>query len=377
MRLREPVIIEALRTPVGKNGGAFKDIRPDDLAIVVLQALLERSGIEPGLIEDVIIGCVTQKGEQGGNLARLITLAAGLPVSVAATSVNRLCGSGQQAVTFAAQEIATGLAEVVLAGGVESMSRELMASDLGPLNPKLTERYEIVVQGESAERIAERWKISRRELDQFSLESHRKAAQAADEGRFAAELVPVPVAGELIRQDETIRRNTSLEKMATLAPAFRPAGVITAGNSSQISDGAALLLLTSREKAQELGLKPKAHFLSWAVIGVDPTIMLTGPIPATQLALKRAGLQLGDLDIFEVNEAFASVPLAWGRELDADWEKLNVNGGAIALGHPLGCSGARLMTTALHELERREAERALITMCIGFGQGIATIIERE
>ncbi|HED03651.1 MAG TPA: thiolase family protein [Candidatus Fraserbacteria bacterium] len=377
MRLREPVIIEALRTPVGKNGGAFKDIRPDDLAIVVLQALLERSGIEPGLIEDVIIGCVTQKGEQGGNLARLITLAAGLPVSVAATSVNRLCGSGQQAVTFAAQEIATGLAEVVLAGGVESMSRELMASDLGPLNPKLTERYEIVVQGESAERIAERWEISRRELDQFSLESHRKAAQAADEGRFAAELVPVPVAGELIRQDETIRRNTSLEKMATLAPAFRPAGVITAGNSSQISDGAALLLLTSREKAQELGLKPKAHFLSWAVIGVDPTIMLTGPIPATQLALKRAGLQLGDLDIFEVNEAFASVPLAWGRELDADWEKLNVNGGAIALGHPLGCSGARLMTTALHELERREAERALITMCIGFGQGIATIIERE
>lgn len=257
------------------------------------------------------------------------------------------------------------------------MTREPMASDLGPLNPKLLERYEIVFQGESAERVADQWVISRRELDEFSLESHKKAARAADEGRFDRELVPVSVNGLIAKQDETIRRNTSLEKMATLVPSFRPDGKITAGNSSQISDGAAMVLLTSREKAKELGLTPRAHFLSWAVAGVDPTIMLTGPIPATEKALKKANLQLGDVDLYEVNEAFASVPIAWARELDADWEKLNPNGGAIALGHPLGCTGARLITTALHELERRGAERALITMCIGFGQGIATIIERE
>jgi acetyl-CoA acetyltransferase family protein len=377
MQLQEPVIVEAVRTPTGKNGGAFKDVRPDDLGVVALQALLSRCGIEPSLIEDAVIGCVTQKGEQGGNIARLIALTAGLPVTVAGTSVNRLCGSGQQAVNFAAQEIATGVADVVVAGGVESMTREPMASDLGPLNPKLLEQYEIVFQGESAERIADKWKISRKELDEFALESHKKAARATDEGRFDREIVPVPVNGQPVKQDETIRRNTSLDKMATLIPSFRPNGKVTAGNSSQISDGAAMVLLTSREKAKELRLKPRAHFLSWAVAGVDPTIMLTGPIPATQKALKKAKLKLSDLDLYEVNEAFASVPIAWRRELDADWERLNVNGGAIALGHPLGCTGARLITTALHELERRDAERALITMCIGFGQGIATIIERE
>lgn len=378
MRLQEPVIVEAVRTPIGKNQGVFKDLRPDDLGVVVLKALVERVGISPGEVEDVVFGCVTQRGEQGGNIARIIVLEAGFPIEVAGTTVNRLCGSGQQGVNFAAQEVATGLADCVIGGGVESMSREPIGSDMDkPLNQKLLERYEIVWQGESAERVADLWNISRRELDEFSVDSHLKAAKAQEEGRFDREIVPVQVNGQLITKDEGVRRDTSLEKVAKLMPVFRPNGKITAASSSQISDGAAALLIMSREKAKALGLKPRAKFRAWAVAGVDPTIMLTGPIPATQKALKKAGLSLKDIDLFECNEAFASVPIAWGRELDVDWEKVNVNGGAIALGHPLGATGAILITKILYELERRDAQFGLVTMCTGFGQGIATIIERE
>jgi len=381
MNSREPVVIEAVRTPIGKKEGVFKDVRPDDLGVIAVQGLLKRTGVDTQLVEDMVVGCVTQCGEQGGNIARLIALTAGLPVTVAGTTVNRLCGSGQQAVVFAAQEVATGVADVVIAGGVESMTREPIGSDVDkPLNPKLLQMYEIVWQGESAERVAEEWEIGRRELDEYSLESHKKLARAQDEGRFSQQIVPVEVEREgqklTVTQDEGVRRDTSLEKLAQLAPAFRPDGVITAGNSSQISDGAAMLLITTREKARELGLTPKARLLSTAVVGVDPTIMLTGPIPATQKALEKAGLSLGDIDLIEINEAFASVPIAWGRELDVDWERVNVNGGAIAHGHPLGATGAILFTKIIHELERQDKQLGLVTMCIGFGQGIATVIER-
>ncbi len=381
MNPREPVIVEAVRTPIGKKEGAFKDVRPDDLGVIVVQEVLKRTAIHPPLIEDLVLGCVTQRGEQGGNVARLIALTAGLPITVGGTTVNRLCGSGQQAVVFAAHEVAMGVADVVLAGGVESMTREPMGSDIDkPLNPKLLKMYEIVWQGESAERIAEKWGISRRELDEFSLESHRKLARAQDEGRFDAQIVPVEVEiegqKETITQDEGVRRDTSLEKLAQLAPSFRPDGKITAGNSSQISDGASLLLLMTRQKAKELGLTPRARLLGTAVVGVDPTLMLTGPIPATQKVLEKTDLSLKSIDLIEINEAFASVPIAWGRELDVDWEKVNVNGGAIAHGHPLGATGAILFTKMLHELERQDKQLGLITMCIGFGQGIATVIER-
>jgi acetyl-CoA acetyltransferase family protein len=383
IRAREPVIVEAVRTPLGKNQGVFKEIRADDLGVLPIRALLERTQIDPDLIEDVVYGCVTARGEQGGNVARIIALEAGLPVTAAGTTVNRLCGSGQQAVNFAAQEILAGAAEVVIAGGVEAMTRAPMGSDIDkPLNPKLLEMYEIVWQGESAERIADQWKISRPELDEFSIASHQKLARAQDEKRFEKQIVPVKLDGTTVTQDEGGRRYTSheeaLQKLAKLMPAFRApdVGKITAGNSSQISDGAAALLLMTHEKAKGLGYRPRARFRSWAVAGVDPTIMLTGPIPATQKALQKAGLKMSDIDLFEVNEAFASVPIAWGRELDVDWEKVNVNGGAIAHGHPLGATGAILLTKALHELERRDGKLGLITMCIGFGQGIATVIER-
>ncbi len=377
MTSREPVIIDAVRTPIGKRDGAFKEIRPDDLAGFALKELLTRTQIDPSLIEDLVVGCVTQRGEQGGNISRLIGLTAGLPVTVAGTSVNRLCGSGQQAVNFAAQEVLASVADVVVAGGVESMTREPMGSDFDkPLNPKLAEAYEIVWQGESAERIADQWKISRKELDEFSLASHMKLAKAQDEKRFDSQIVPVQVNGTTATLDEGVRRTSTLEKMGTLIPSFRPDGRVTAGNSSQISDGAAMLLITTREKAKALKMKPRARFVSWAVSGVDPTIMLTGPIPATQKVLSKSGLSMSDIDLFEVNEAFASVPIAWGRELDVNWERVNVNGGAIAHGHPLGATGAILFTKSINELERIDGQYALITMCIGFGQGIATIIER-
>jgi acetyl-CoA C-acetyltransferase len=378
---REPVIIEAVRTPIGKHQGFFKETRADEIGVIPIKALLERTQINPHEIEDVVFGCVTARGEQGFNIARIIALEADLPIESAGATVNRLCGSAQQAISFAAQEIFAGVCDCAIAGGVESMTREPMGSDLDkPLNPKLTQKYEIVSQGESAERIAEQWNISRAELDEFALQSHLKAARAQDAGYFDGQIVPMKVNGMTVTRDEGVRRYASPEegraKLAKLAPVFRPNGVITAGNSSQISDGAAALLLMTKEKAKALGYKPRARFRSWAVAGVDPTLMLTGPIPATQKALQKAGLLLSDIDLFECNEAFASVPIAWSKELDVPWEKVNVNGGAIAHGHPLGATGAILFTKILYELERRDAQFGLVTMCTGFGQGTATIIER-
>ena len=379
---REPVIVEAVRTPIGKRDGFFKDTRADEIGVVAIRGLLERTRIVPAEIEDVVFGCVTGRGEQGFNIARIIALEAGLPIETAGVTINRLCGSSQQAIHFAAQEILAGVCDCAIAGGVESMTREPMGSDLDkPLNPKLLAQYEIVPQGESAERIADQWKISREELDEFALQSHLKAAHAQDCGYFASQIIPVTINGRVITHDEGVRRYASPEegraKLAKLPPVFRPTtGKITAGNSSQISDGAAALLLMTRDKAKALGYKPKARFRSWAVAGVDPTLMLTGPIPATKKALQKAGLSLKDIDLFECNEAFASVPMAWGRELDVPWERVNVNGGAIALGHPLGATGAILFTKILYELERRDAQFGLVTMCIGMGQGIATVLER-
>jgi acetyl-CoA acyltransferase len=365
-------ILDAVRTPIGKRDGTYKNTRSDDLGAAVLRAVVERNRIEPKQIDDVIAGCVTQVGEQGLNIARNVALAAGLPVEVGGTSVNRLCGSGLQAVNFGAAAIAAGTQDLVVALGTESMSRVAMGSDGGSLNPKLLERFGIVNQGVSAELIAEKWSLGREVVDQFSLASHKRAVAASEAGRFAREIVPY--AG--LSADETPRRDTSLEKLASLRPSFKEGGVITAGNSSQISDGAAAVLLASGEKAKSLGLRPRARIVASAVIGVDPTLMLAGPIPATQRALARAGLQIGDIDVIECNEAFAPVPLAFARELGVDAERLNPRGGAIALGHPLGATGARLVTTLLHTLEDEKKRYGLVTLCIGFGQGIATIIER-
>lgn len=379
---REPVIVAAVRTPIGKRDGFFKDTRADELGVIAIRGLLERTQINPAEIEDVVFGCVTGRGEQGFNVARIIALEADLPVESAAVTVNRLCGSSQQAIHFAAQEILAGVCDCAIAGGVESMTREPMGSDLDkPLNPKLLAKYEIVPQGESAERIADLWQISREELDEFALQSHLKAAHAQDAGYLDSQIIPVTINNIMLRYDEGVRRYASpqegREKLAKLAPVFRPThGKITAGNSSQISDGAAALLLMTREKAKALGYKPMARFRAWAVAGVDPTIMLTGPIPATKKVLQKAGLSIRDIDLFECNEAFASVPIAWGRELDVPWERVNVNGGAIAHGHPLGATGAILFTKILYELERRDAQFGLVTMCTGFGQGIATVLER-
>lgn len=376
MQLSSPVILDAVRTAVGRQNGMFKDVRPDDLSAVTLNALVQRTGIDPAEVEDVILGCVTQKGEQGGNIARLVPLIAGFPVSTAGASVNRMCASSLQAVVTAAQQVATGMVDLAIGGGVENMTREAMGTDVGAINTRLTSRYEIVWQGESAERIAEKWNLSREELDRFSLSSHQKAAAAQDACHFSKEIVPVEREGQVWDKDEGIRRDTSFDKLASLKPAFRPQGRVTAGNASQISDGAAAVLLATEAKARALGIKPRARFRSWAVVGVDPTLMLTGPIPATQKALDKAGLALADIDLIEINEAFASVVLAWGKELKPDWDKVNVNGGAIALGHPLGATGARLSATLLHELERRDKTLGLITICIGFGQAMAVIVER-
>jgi acetyl-CoA acetyltransferase family protein len=375
------VIVEACRTPIAKKDGWLRGIRPDDLLAIVLGALVERSGIPPAQIDDVIAGCVTQTGEQGVNIARNAVLAAGLPLTIPGTSVNRLCGSSQQAVSFAAQAVMSGMNDVVVGAGTESMTRVPMGSDVSTFSEKLTERYELIPQGLSAELIAEKWGLARADLDRFSYESHRKALHAQQEGRFKKEIVPVEVKdGErvvaVVSKDEGPRPETSVEKMATLKPVFKPDGIVTAASSSQISDGAAGLLVTSEHAAKKLGLRPRARFVAMAAVGVDPTLMLTGPIPATRKVLEKAGLKLEDIDLFEVNEAFASVVLAWQKELKVDPAKVNVNGGAVALGHPLGCSGARLLTTLLHELERQKLRYGLSTMCIGMGQGTATIIER-
>jgi acetyl-CoA acyltransferase len=379
---RDAVIIDAVRTPIGRKKGLLSRTRPDEMAAHVLSAIVERNGIKPDLVEDVKMGCVTQIDEQGFNIGRIAALIAGFPVEVCGVSSNRMCGSSLETLNQAAHEVMAGMGDLFIAAGVESMSRVPMGSDGGNFSSKLTDRYMIIPQGFSAEMIASQWGFTREELDRFSYESHQKALRAQREGRFDREIVPIDVVteeGEAVRmeKDETPRADTSLEKMAQLQPSFQADGVVTAGNSSQISDGAAAVLVASREKADELGLKPRARIVATATAGVDPTIMLTGVIPCTEKVLKKAGLTMDDIDLFEVNEAFASVVLAWQKETGAPWEKVNVNGGAIALGHPLGASGARITATLLNELERREARYGLMTMCIGFGMAIATIIERE
>ncbi len=387
------VIVDAVRTPVGRRNGVFKDYHPVDLASRPLEALVERNNIDPSLIDDVIMGTVSQTGEQAYNVGRNAALAAGYPEEVPGVTIDRQCGSSQQAAHFAAQAVMAGVQDVVVAAGVENMTRVPMGitAQQGPGLPfgaRMLERYSqgLVPQGISAEMIAEKWGLSRAELDELALESHQRAARATEEGRFEDQIVPVGVTGdngsiETVTRDEGIRWDTSMEKLAALQPAFQSDGVVTAGNSSQISDGAAAVLIMSEQKAKSLGLTPKARFVAFAVVGVDPITMLTGPIPATEKVLNRAGLGIDDIDLFEVNEAFASVTAAWriehgGADPMALWDRTNVNGGAIALGHPLGASGARLLTSLVWELERTGGRYGLQTMCEGGGMANATIIER-
>jgi acetyl-CoA acyltransferase len=382
----EAVIVEAVRTPMGKRNGKLKDLHPVVMGSMVLQEVVKRAGIEPGLVEDVVFGCVTQTGEQSVNIGRNAWLTAGFPVETPATTVDRQCGSSQQAIHFAANLIQSGVAEVAIAGGVESMSRIPMGSTMvqgpgRPFPPELMELYDLVPQGVSAELIARKYGIGRRAMDEFSVESHLRAANATEKGYLKSQIMPVETENghgpELMDRDEGIRPNASYEAVSKLAPAFNPEHSITAGNSSQITDGAAALLLMSREKAREVGLKPKAKILAQKVVGTDPVLMLEGPIPGTWAVLKAAGLELDDIDLFEINEAFASVVLAWQKETGADLARTNVNGGAIAIGHPLGASGARLMNHLLYELERRDLRYGLQAMCCGGGIGTATIIDRK
>ena len=376
--MREAVIVEAVRTPAGKLRGSLSHIAPISLAALILQEVVARAGISPSAVDDVVMGCVTQTGEQGANIGRLAALYAGFPVEVSAVSINRMCGSSQQAVHFAAQAIEAGDADVVIAAGVECMSRVTMGVDYPPQFPD-NPPYPLLHQGISAELVAQKWGFSRTALDEYSYHSHVKAAAATRSGYFRREIMPIQIGGggdnRALDYDEGIRFEPSLEKMAALKPAFREDGVITAGNASQISDGAAAVLVMERSRAVSLGLKPRARFLSRVAVGSDPELMLTGPIAATQKALRRAGLSIGQMDVIEINEAFASVVLAWATEINPPLERVNPNGGAIALGHPLGATGAKLMTTMLHELERSSGRYGLQTMCIGHGQATATIIE--
>jgi acetyl-CoA acyltransferase len=378
------VIVDAVRTPLGRRNGRLSGWHPVDLAAHTLTTLVSRHDLDPARIDDVIMGCVSQVGEQALNIGRNALLAAGFPDSVPGTTVDRQCGSSQQAIHFAAQGVMAGAYDVVIAAGVESMSRVPMGSSVlgaDPFGSRMVERYpDLVPQGISAELIAEKWGLTREELDAYALESQRRAARATAEARFDREMVPVPVAGEsateLMTTDEGIRPDTTAEKLASLKPAFKPDGLVTAGNSSQISDGAAAVLITSEEAAARLGLAPRARLRAFAVTGSDPILMLTGPIPATEQVLERAGLGLDAVDRIEINEAFASVVLAWQRELHPEMERVNVNGGAIALGHPLGSSGARLMATLLAELERSGGRTGLQVMCEGGGLANATVVER-
>jgi len=380
--MRDAVIVEAVRTPVGKRNGGLSEVQPADLSAHVLKALAERSGIDPAVVEDVVWGCVMQAGEQSLDIARNAVLGAGWPESVPGVTVDRQCGSSQQAVSFAAASVIAGHYDVVVAGGVESMSRVPMGTSTAgkwPFGEGFRARYHGIApnQGLGAEMIVERWGFSRTQLDEFSLGSHAKAAAAQDEGRFDGQIAPVTnPSGVKVEADEGIRRGSTLEGLAGLKPAFKPeGGTITAASSSQISDGSAALLITTSEKAAELGLTPVARIHTAVVTGDDPVIMLTGPIPATALALKRSGLSIDDIGAFEVNEAFAPVPLAWLAETGADPSRLNPNGGAIALGHPLGGSGARLMTTLVHHMRDTGTRYGLQTMCEGGGQANATILE--
>jgi 3-oxoadipyl-CoA thiolase len=399
--VREAWIVQAVRTPIGRYGGALASVRPDDLAALAVRAVVDRSGIDAALIEDVILGCANQAGEDNRNVARMAALLAGLPIEVAGQTVNRLCGSGLQAVNSAAHAIAAGDGDVFVAGGVESMTRapyvmakpeaawdrgarELQDTTLGWrfLNPKLAEMHYPYSMGETAENVAERWGVSRERQDEFALESHRRSVAAIEAGRFDDQIVPVEVQGRkgevaVVDRDEHPRADTSLEALGKLRPAFkREGGSVTAGNSSGINDGASAVLLVEAERARELGLRPMARVVSTAVAGVDPAIMGVGPVPATRKALERAGIGVEDLDLIELNEAFASQSLVCIDELGLDPAKVNVNGGAIALGHPLGMSGGRLITMLAHELRRTGGRYGLATMCIGVGQGIATVVER-
>lgn len=389
--MKDIVIVDAVRTPVGRFRGSLAGVRADHLGALVIGTLLDRVDLSPSLVDDVIFGCVTQIGEQSANIARTALLSAGWPVTIPGLTLDRKCGSGETALHVAVGAIAAGAADIVVAGGAESMSRVPMGSNREihgqAFGWMASERYELTGQGEAAERIAEKWSITREELDEFAFISHQRAAHAVDAGYFDSQIVPVSVTAlrehgltepvETLRTDETIRRDTSREKLAMLKTSFRPeTGRVTAGNSSQISDGAAALLLMSADTAHRHGLKARARVVTFTTVGVDPTLMLTGPIAATFKVLEKAGLTMADIDLFEINEAFASVPVAWMRETGVSHDRLNVNGGAIALGHPLGASGARLMTTLLNELERRGARYGLQAICCAGGLGTATIIER-
>jgi 3-oxoadipyl-CoA thiolase len=399
--VREAWIVEAVRTPVGRYGGALAGVRPDDLAALVLRAVVDRAGIDAGIIEDVILGCANQAGEDNRDVARMALLLADFPIEVGGLTVNRLCGSGLQAINTAAHAIAVGDGDVFIGGGVESMTRapyvqlkaeapydrgarEFADTTLGWrfVNPRLAERHYPYSMGETAENVAERWNVSRERQDAFALESHRRAVAAIEAGRFDDQIVPVEVTGRkgeatVVARDEHPRPDSSIEALAKLRPTFRPeGGSVTAGNSSGINDGASAVLLVEAERARALGLKPMARVVSTAVAGVDPAIMGVGPVPATRKALERAGLGADDLDLIELNEAFASQSLVCMDELGLDPARVNVNGGAIALGHPLGMSGGRLVTMLTHELRRTGGRYGLATMCIGVGQGIATIVER-
>ncbi len=385
--MRDAVIVEAVRTPVGRKNGLLRDYHPVELGAVVVRELLARTGLPGERIDQLIVGCVGQVGEQGANVARQVGLQAGLPMEVPGTSVDFQCGSSEQAVHLAAALIESGHADIVIAGGVENMSRVPMGSNFmngpgTPFTPEIMQQYDIVPQGISAEVIAERWHITRQELDEFSFRSHTLAAQATLAGHFRREIIPLPSKLDdgtpvSMDRDEGIRYNPSLEKMAALQPAFKEGGVVTAGNSSQISDGAGMLLVMGRDTAQAFGLKPRVRVLAQHVVGVEPHSMLTGPIPATRTILLKSGLKLEQMDWIEINEAFASVVLAWQRELHPDMSKVNPQGGAIALGHPLGATGARVMVSLIHALERTGSRYGLQTMCCGGGLGIATILERE
>ncbi|MFL5852893.1 MAG: thiolase family protein [Solirubrobacteraceae bacterium] len=383
---REVVIVEAARTPIGRGHpekGYYKDTHPNELLGKAYTAVIERSGIDPSEVEDVITGCVQQIGEQAFNVGRNAWLQAGLPMETPATTVDRQCGSAQQAVNFAAALIASGVHDVAIGSGVEHMGRvpfsvgfETQGKYGAAFAPELMERYQLVPQGLSAEMIADKWEIPRSELDELAVRSHRLAHQATEEGRFERETIPFQVNGDTYVTDQGIRPDTSLEKLSELKPAFKEDGKITAGNSSQISDGAAAVLLMSADKARALGLTPRARIKDQTAVGVDPVIMLTGPIPATQKLLDRNKMTIADVDLIEINEAFAPVIAAWQREHQPDMDRVNVNGGAMALGHPLGSTGARLITTLLHELERSDKEVGLVTMCCGGGLGTGTLIER-
>ncbi|HEX4364360.1 MAG TPA: thiolase family protein [Solirubrobacteraceae bacterium] len=383
---REVVIVEAVRTPIGRGHpekGYYRETHPNALLGACFSEVIARAGIDPAQVEDVIAGCVQQLGEQSWNIARNAWLQAGLPVQTPATTIDRQCGSAQQAVNFGAALIAAGIHDIVIGAGVEHMGHIPLgvglrwADDVGtPFPPALIEKHALIPQGLSAELIAERWEIPRRELDELAVRSHRLADEATREGRFEREILPFTTSDGVHSVDQGIRPDTNLATLAALRPAFKPDGRITAATSSQISDGAAAVLLMSREKAEELGVRPRARIVDQTTVGVDPVIMLTGPIPATRKLLARNAMTIGDIDLFEVNEAFASVLAAWQRELQPDVGRVNVNGGAMALGHPIGSTGARLLTTLLHELERADLEIGLVTMCCGGGLGTGTLIQR-